>query len=73
VLMAACGPAATTSTSQTTATTTQTTQTTTQVSSMTTTKTNPVTTQADEKPKYGGTLVTSLISDVTTFAGIENC
>jgi hypothetical protein len=73
LVISACGQA-TSSTTQATQTTQPTQSTQTIQPTQTNTTTQAVTTQASsDKPKYGGTLVTSLISDVTTFAGIENC
>ena len=70
LVMAACGPAATTTTPTTPTTATTPTTPTTPIVEPTQ---QPPVTPTGEKPKYGGTLTLGLISDVTTFAGIENC
>jgi peptide/nickel transport system substrate-binding protein len=76
LLIAACGQptSSTTKTTQTSQTqTTQTSQTATTTKTSSTSPAATTTTASNEKPKYGGTMVLSLIADVTTFAGIENC
>jgi hypothetical protein len=72
LVISACGQAATSTQTTQQSQTTQTTQIsqTTQTSKTTITTSTPAT---SDKPKYGGTFASGLISDVTTFAGIENC
>jgi hypothetical protein len=73
LMIAACGQAVSTTTSTTSPTVTTSAQSSSQVPlAIETTQKTPVTPLV-EKPKYGGTLTLGLQSDVTTFAGIENC
>jgi hypothetical protein len=73
LLAAACGTTASTTTVPTSTSISTSTQPSAQVPLAIETKEKAPATPVAEKPEYGGTLTLGLQSDVTTFAGFENC